>query len=252
MFFDTHCHLNLLEGETKEYIKQAVAAKVDKIIVPGIDLPSSKLAISLAREYQEIYAAAGFHPNYLQNADLENIEQLNQLIAGPEVVAVGEIGLDFYRRSDNDAEQTRVFEHFCSIATQEAKPVIVHSRAADDLTLDILRLFRSDGLRGVWHCFQGNWELASQVLDLGFYLGFTGSITFSSEPSILEVVSKMPLDQMLIETDAPYLAPVPHRGKTNQPAYLPEVARFLADLRQTSIEDIAQSTTMNAAKLFNI
>lgn len=252
MFIDTHCHLNLLEGDSKEIIKEAVAAGVEKIIVPGIDVPSSKKALSLAREFSEVSAAVGFHPNYLQTADLENIQQINDLVVYPEVVAVGEIGLDYYRQKDNRLEQTRIFEHYCSIASQEAKPVIIHSRAADEDTLDIIRLFKSDGIRGVWHCFQGDWELARKIIDLGFYLGFTGSISFTGEPSILEVVAKVPVDKILIETDSPYLAPIPHRGKTNQPAYLTEVARYAAEIRNTDIIQLADQTTNNAMTLFNL
>lgn len=252
MLIDTHCHLNLLEGDTKDIIRDAVAAGVEKIIVPSIDVLSSKNALAMAKEYPEVYAAVGFHPNYLHTADLENIELINQLAVYPEVVAIGEIGLDFYREKDNTVEQTRIFEHFCSIATQEAKPVIVHSRAADDATLDILRLFQGDGLRGVWHCYQGDMGLAEKILNLGFYIGFTGSITFSDDPEITEVIAQIPSDRILIETDAPYLAPIPHRGKTNQPAFLVEVARRAAAIRGLEIEKLAEITTANAVKLFNL
>jgi len=252
MLIDTHCHLNLLEGDTKEIIKQAVAEGVEKIIVPGIDVPSSQNALAMAKEYPEVYAAVGFHPNYLHTADLENIEQINELAVHAEVVAIGEIGLDFYRQKDNTNEQTRVFEHFCSIATQEAKPVIVHSRAADEATLDILRLFKADGIRGVWHCYDGDWALAQKIIDIGFYLGFTGGITFTNDDSRLEVIKKIPADKIIIETDSPYMAPIPHRGKTNQPAYLIEVARKVAELREITIEKVAEMTTANATKLFNL
>lgn len=252
MFIDTHCHLNLLEGDTHEVIKQAVAEGVEKIIVPGIDVPSSQNALAMAREYPEVSAAVGFHPNYLHTADLENIEQINELAIHTEVVAIGEIGLDFYRQKDNTTEQTRVFEHFCSIATQEAKPVIIHSRAAAAATLDILRLFKADGIRGVWHCFDGDWDLAQKVLDIGFYLGFTGSITYTNDSSRLEVVKNIPDDKIIIETDSPYLAPIPHRGKTNQPSYLVEVARKVAEIREINIEKVAEITSANATKLFNL
>ena len=254
MFTDTHAHLNLKEfqEDIKEVYQRAKTAGLDHIIVPGIDLESSEKAYKIAQEFDIISSAAGYHPNYIQNANIENLQSLVNLISKPEVVAIGEIGLDYYRQTVEPSEQTRVFEYLLSIATQEAKPVIIHSRAAEEDVINLLQIYKPDGLRGVWHCFEGDWALAERILDLGFFIGFTGNITYSKNKELSEVITKTPLDKILIETDAPYLPPQPFRGQRNEPAYVVEVARKIGELKNIAIEVVGQTTTENAIKLFNL
>jgi TatD DNase family protein len=255
MYIDTHCHLNLaeFEGQTKEVIDRAKSAQVNSIVVPGIDLETSLIAFQMAKNDPTIHAAAGIHPNNIQNASLQNIDELTKLIPRNEIVAVGEIGLDYYRHQEMGSQQLQIFEQLLSIACQEAKPVIIHSRSAVDDTLSMLNLFKPEGLRGVWHCFEGDLELATKLLDLGFLLGFTGNITYNpDDESIIEVIKNIPNDRILIETDAPYLAPIPHRGQQNEPAFVVEVARRIADIKGLTIEEVASITSANAIKLFNL
>lgn len=255
MYIDTHCHLNLKEfiGQTKEVIDRARASQVQGIVVPGIDLETSLVAFQMAKEDSIIHAAAGIHPNYIQNASLQNIDELTKLIPRNEIVAVGEIGLDYYRHQEMSDQQLQIFEQLLSIACQEAKPVIIHSRSAIEDTLSMLNLFKAEGLRGVWHCYEGDWDLAAKLLDLGLHIGFTGNITYNpDDETIAEVIKNTPNERILIETDSPYLAPVPHRGSQNEPAYVIEVARRIADIKGLTIEQVASFTTTNAIKLFNL
>ncbi|MBU0647651.1 TatD family hydrolase [Patescibacteria group bacterium] len=253
-FIDTHSHLNLPEfsGEIKEVISRAKEAGLSHIIVPGIDLATSKLAYGLANEFDIIYPAAGFHPNHIQNADIASMEKIAELISKPEIVAIGEIGLDYYRNTTDPAEQRKIFQYLLSLASSEAKPVIIHSRASDDDVLEILNMYKSEKIRGVWHCFESSWETASRILDLGFYLGFTGNITYSKNEELIEVVQKTPLEKIVIETDSPYLAPLPYRGQQNEPGYVVEVARKISEIKNAALEVIAQTTTENAVQLFNL
>lgn len=255
MFIDTHCHLNLPEFELqlKDVIDRARKGGIQGIIVPGIDLETSLISFQMAKNDSLIHAAAGIHPNHIQNASLQNIDELTKLIPRNEIVAVGEIGLDYYRHQEMADQQMQIFEQLLSIACQEAKPVIVHSRSATNDTLSLLNLFKPEGLRGVWHCFEGDRELAAKILDLGFLIGFTGNITYNvDDETIIEVIKHIPSDRILIETDAPYLAPVPFRGQQNEPAFVSEVARRIADIKKVPIEQIAAETTENAIKLFNL
>lgn len=254
MYIDSHCHLNYPDFliDQSEVIKAADEAGVKHIIVPGTNLETSQSACALAKDKPNIHAAVGYHPNDLKTASLENLQQIAQLAARPEVVAIGEVGLDYYRNSGSLDDQRKVLQYFLSIAAQEKKPVIIHARAAADDVLDMLYIFKNENLTGVWHCFEGDWNLANRVLDLGFYLGFTGNITFSPEQEIHEVIKNIPLERILIETDAPFLAPTPHRGQRNQPAFVVEVARKIADLTGNSIEEVGKTTANNAIKLFNL
>jgi TatD DNase family protein len=257
MYIDTHCHLNLseFENEIKDIKATARKAGISNIIVPGVDLDSSLVGYYLAKDDSMIHAAVGFHPNYIQNATLQNIQEITQLIPKNEVVAIGEIGLDYYRHQDSAGQQVQIFEQMLSLSCQEAKPVIIHSRSAATDTLELLNLYKKDGLRGVWHCFEGDWELAEKVLDLGMYLGFCGNITYNdknAKPDIYEVIKKAPLDKILIETDSPYLTPEPYRGQRNEPAFVVEIAREIGNLRNLTMEEIGLQTSANAVKLFNL
>lgn len=254
MYIDTHCHLNLPEfrNDLKETIKRAESAQVTHIIVPGIDLETSQLTYNMGRESSIVQAAVGLHPNNIKDANVDNLEAIAELASRPEVVAIGEIGLDYFRNTSLADEQRKTLQYLLSIAIEEAKPVLLHARAASDEMLEILRVYRPDGLRGVWHCFEGNWDLAKQILDIGFFIGLTGNITYSDKEDVKEVITNAPLDQILIETDAPYLPPNPYRGQRNEPAFVVEVARKIAETKNITPEEVGEITSHNAIKLFNL
>ncbi len=253
MFIDSHCHINLAQyPDIKDVIKRAKEANVTHVINPGIDLASSISAFEMAKSNDLIFAAAGVHPNNVDSASIENMQALAELIAHPEIVAVGEIGLDYHRNSNTIENQRKIFQQLISIASQEAKPIIVHARGASDDVMEILSLYKSEGIRGVWHCFEGDWGLAQRILDLGFYIGFTGSITYTSDENILDTIRQTPIDRILLETDTPYLTPVPYRGQINEPSFVVEVARKISELKDMPIEEVGKNTSENAIKLFNL
>ncbi|MFZ5391841.1 MAG: TatD family hydrolase [Patescibacteria group bacterium] len=253
MFIDSHCHINLAQyPDIKDVIKRSKEANVTHVINPGIDLASSVSAFEMAKSNDLVFAAAGVHPNHVDSANIENMQALAELIANPEIVAVGEIGLDYHRNSNTIENQRKIFQQFISIAAQEAKPIIVHARGAADDVMEILSLYKSEGIRGVWHCFEGDWSLAQRILDLGFHLGFTGSITYTSDENILETIRQTPIDRILLETDTPYLTPVPYRGQINEPSFVVEVARKISELKDMTIEEVGKNTSENAIKLFNL
>ena len=256
MLIDSHAHIqgNEYDGEVEAVIERARGAGVEKIIAVGGagDMSSNTDAIALADSFPDIYATVGMHPHDAKDLGTEELRALSELTAHPKVVAVGETGLDYYYNHSPRDMQRRVFSQFIRIARQTGLPIVVHER---DATKDAAELLRSEGageLRGVIHCFTGNYEAACAYLDLGFYLSFTGIITFKNAESLRDVVRKVPLEHMLIETDSPFLTPVPHRGKRNEPAYVRFVAETVAIVRGISLEQVASITSANAQNLFEI
>ena len=256
MLIDSHAHIqgNEYDGEVEAVIERARGAGVEKIIAVGGagDMSSNTDAIALADSFPDIYATVGMHPHDAKDVGTEELRALSELTAHPKVVAVGETGLDYYYNHSPRDMQRRVFSQFIRIARQTGLPIVVHER---DATKDAAELLRSEGageLRGVIHCFTGNYEAACAYLDLGFYLSFTGIITFKNAESLRDVVRKVPLEHMLIETDSPFLTPVPHRGKRNEPAYVRFVAETVAIVRGISLEQVASITSANAQNLFEI
>ena len=256
MLIDSHAHIqgNEYDGEVEAVIERARGAGVEKIIAVGGagDMSSNTDAIALADSFPDIYATVGMHPHDAKDVGTEELSALSELTAHPKVVAVGETGLDYYYNHSPRDMQRRVFSQFIRIARQTGLPIVVHER---DATKDAAELLRSEGageLRGVIHCFTGNYEAACAYLDLGFYLSFTGIITFKNAESLRDVVRKVPLEHMLIETDSPFLTPVPHRGKRNEPAYVRFVAETVAIVRGISLEQVARITSANAQNLFEI
>jgi len=256
VLIDSHAHIqgNEYDGEVEAVIERARGAGVEKIIAVGGagDMSSNTDAIALADSFPEIYATVGIHPHDAKDVGTEELRALSELTAHPKVVAVGETGLDYYYNHSPRDMQRRVFSQFIRIARQTGLPIVVHER---DATKDAAELLRSEGageLRGVIHCFTGNYEAACAYLDLGFYLSFTGIITFKNAESLRDVVRKVPLEHMLIETDSPFLTPVPHRGKRNEPAYVRFVAETVAIVRGISLEQVASITSANAQNLFEI
>ena len=249
---DTHCHLDMADYQAHlaEVIAAARCYGVTKIITIGTDLASSRRAVALAAQHEGIYAAVGIHPHEADTVGDEVFDQLRELARAPKVVGFGEIGLDYAKTSSSTAAQLHVFARQLDLAQELRLPLIIHDREAHE---DCLRLLRERGpfaQGGVMHCFTGSRDLAEQVLALGLYLSIPGIITFPKAESLREVVRGLPLDRLLLETDGPFLAPVPFRGKCCRPEHLLYTAAAVAALHGISLAEIADQTTCNAEKLF--
>lgn len=261
MFIDTHAHLDFPEFkyETGAILGRAKEAGVERVLNVGVDLESSKHSLELARRYPEIYASVGLHPHSSLDLDIETRGTLLTYAGNEKVVAIGEIGLDYYylKRSSQYAhcpsreQQIFCFEQMLDLALETKLPVIIHSREAEADILAVMKSY-SSGLRGVLHCFSGNHQFAEKILDLGFALSFTGNITYKKSEEIIEAVKRVPIGSIMIETDSPYLAPEPYRGKRNEPAYVVEVARKIAEIKNLSLAEVKRETTKKATKLFGI
>lgn len=256
---DTHCHLNLraYEGIREAVIQEAADAGVKHIINPGIDLPSTRDALALANVFPSLYVAAGIHPNSTADFSGAVLDEVRALAAHPKVVAIGEIGLDYYWDKAPKDVQRRAFEAQLTLAADLGLPVIVHNRETDADLLPILADWVAalpDPLRerpGVLHSFSAPGPVADRALALGFYLGFTGPVTFKKAGDLRAIAARIPADRILIETDGPFLTPEPYRGRRpNRPAYVRYVAERIAQVRGISFEECAAQTTANAARLF--
>ncbi len=259
---DTHCHLDFeaFDGDRLQVVEAARAAGIDRILNPGIDLMSSQAAIALGTQFPEVYAAVGIHPNDAAKSwTADSPDALRRLAGFPKVVAIGEIGLDYYRDWTAPELQRSVFEAQLGLAAEVGLPVIVHSRQA---FTDILAMLADwvSGLKesgstlaerpGVLHSFSGSLEEAGKASEIGFLIGITGPVTFRNARELQQVVAELSLDRLLIETDAPFLAPQPRRGDRNQPAYVEWVARKIAELHGCPFETVAGQTRINADRLF--
>lgn len=252
MFIDSHCHLNLLaqeEGGLEAVLAEANQNDVDHILCIAIDKQSCDEVINIAENYPSISASVGIHPN-VQQEESFTVEQLIELAQHPKVIAIGETGLDYFRsEGDLDWQRDRFLVHI-EAAKALKKPLIIHTREARDDTMSMLEQHNAEKAGGIIHCFTEDWDTAKRALDIGFYISLSGIVTFKNAVELQDVAKKLPLDRILIETDAPYLAPVPKRGKTNKPAYVKHVAEFLAKLRGESVETIASVTSANFKSLF--
>jgi TatD DNase family protein len=254
MLIDTHCHLDfdLFDEDRTQVIDQAVESGVQRIIVPAIDLENCPVVIKLAKRYENIFAAVGVHPNSSAGWQDSWIEALRDFAQHEKVIAIGEIGLDYYWDRSPKEVQHRALSQQLALAAELELPVIIHNR---DSSADVLRLLAESPLNGrpnpgVLHSFSGNWETAAAALEMGFYLGFTGPVTFKKADDLRRIATQVPLDRILVETDAPFLAPQPRRGKRNEPAFVTYTAQRLADILALDFEVFARQTTENAAKLF--
>lgn len=251
---DSHCHLDAgqFASDRQQVIDRALAAGVETMVSIGTGEgpPDLEAGIRLADAYPFVYATAGVHPHDAAKATDETWPHLRDLLSHPKVVALGEIGLDYHYDFSPRDVQHRVFLRQLEIAADARKPVVIHTREAWDDTIRILaERWAPSGIGCIMHCFTGGPEQARQALDLGFHLSFAGVLTFPRAAEIREAAAITPLDRLLIETDAPYLAPVPHRGKRNEPAYLAETARRLAELRGIDFEALARTTADNWHRL---
>jgi TatD DNase family protein len=248
---DSHCHLTdpRLQSQVEGVLSRASSLGVSRMITIGTDLADAARAIALCRQYPNVRCAIGVHPNYSQNVDLAELPMLRGLQAAPSVVALGEMGLDYFHNHADRPRQHEVFEFQLGLATELARPVVIHSREAIDDTLAHLRNFPS--IRAVFHCFTGSLDEAKRILAAGFLLGFTGPITYKKSDELREVVRMMPEDRLLIETDSPYLTPEPMRKqKTNEPGFVRYVAEMVGQVRGWSLERTDEITTGNAECFF--
>lgn len=251
---DSHAHLDMPEyaADQQQVIEQAGQAGVELIINVGISLHNSQQVINTARTYPGIFATVGVHPHGAAGVTEEVLAGVASLLQDPRVVALGEIGLDFYRRRSPPEVQEEVFRRFLDLAVSLKKPVIIHTRDATQNTLDILKDYRQRLAGGVMHCFSGTYEEARNFLDLGLHVSFSGVLTYPNARPLQEAARRLPLDRLLIETDAPYLSPQPRRGRRNEPGYVRFTAQTLADLHQVPLATMAAQTWSNTCQLFGI
>lgn len=256
MLIDTHCHLDphyLPEGPD-EVLARARAAGVGAFVCVGVgsDLAPARAAIDLASRRDDVFAAIGFHPHDATSLDDGAYEELAKLARHPRVVAVGEMGLDFHYDHSPREVQKQAFRRQIALAREIGKPIVVHTREAAEDTLEILGEEGAREVGGIIHCFSEDWPFAERALDLGFDISFSGIVTFKNARAIQEAARLAPLDRILVETDSPYLAPVPMRGKRCEPAYVAYTARYIAGLRGMSFDDLAAATTENAKRRLGI
>lgn len=251
MFIDSHCHLDFpeLSKDLPDLLANMARNQVTHALCVAVDLPDFPRVLALADQYQHLFASVGVHPDY-QDTPEPTVEQLVALADHPRVVAIGETGLDYFRLKGDLEWQRERFRTHIRAARQTSKPLIIHTRAAAEDTIKIMQEEGAKTVGGVMHCFTESWEVAEQAMELGFYISFSGIVTFKKALSIKDVAKKIPLDRMLIETDSPYLAPVPFRGKQNQPALVKHVAEEIARIRDDSVENIGIMTSRNFFKLF--
>jgi len=252
MFVDSHAHLEMKEfdSDREDVIKRAGNEGVDCIITVGINLEFSLTAVNLAQKHENIYAAIGVHPHDVARVDHSTYDALKTLAQRQKVVAYGEIGLDFFRNISSQAKQLDAFGRQLELAKELNLPVIIHDREAHQQSLETVRA--SGVRRGVFHCFSGDYEMAKKCMDLGFYISIPGVVTFDKSKTLQDVAEKVPLSSLLLETDAPYLAPVPHRGKRNEPSYIVQTAKKVAQIKRITLEEVASKTSANAIHLFGI
>jgi TatD DNase family protein len=253
MFIDSHCHLNFpgLSEQLDALLANMQANDVSHALCVSVDLDSFPQVLALAERHDNLYASVGVHPDYELEKEPTQ-DEIVRLARHPKVIAIGETGLDYYRLTGDLEWQRERFRTHIRAAREVGKPLIIHTRSAAPDTLRIMFEEQVGAVGGVMHCFTEDLDVALTAIDLGFHISFSGILTFKNAASIKEVAQRIPLDRILIETDSPYLAPTPHRGKTNQPAYVKHVAEEIARLRGISLEEVGQATTQNFKRLFHL
>jgi len=251
MLVDSHCHLNFPElAANLSAIKQSMQDNgVGYALCISVTLPDFPQVLALAEDNQNFFASVGVHPDY-EDIDEPTVEELVNLANHPKVIAIGETGLDYFRLTGDLEWQRTRFRNHIRAAIASDKPLIIHTRNAAEDTLRILHEENAQQVGGVMHCFTESWDVAKKAIELGFYISFSGIVTFKNAATIKEVATQIPLDRILVETDSPYLAPIPYRGKINQPSYVKYVAEELAKLRGISLEEVSAATTQNFFRLF--
>ena len=254
MFIDSHSHLDdeRFDQDRDILIKSLKERQVDIAINIGADLQTSINSVELANKYDNIYAVVGVHPHSASEVTEETLDIFREMSKNDKVVAIGEIGLDFYYDNSPRDVQRKWFKEQLKLAKELGLPVVIHSREASQETFDTIKEAQDGSLRGVMHCYSGSVEMAKEYIKLGFYISIGGPVTFKNARVVGEVAEALPLDKLLIETDCPYLTPEPYRGKRNEPMYVRYVAEKIAEIRNISVEELAKATSTNAKKLFGI
>lgn len=253
MLIDSHCHLDKLNysdlhTSVADVLEKAKQRGVEQFLTVGVTLDAFPNMMEMIKDHPEVHASCGIHP---LDVDSEfDLAIFRQYAANERVIAIGETGLDYFYQPESAPRQRDLFEQQVEVAVEYNKPLIIHTRQAREDTLAILKNGQADKCGGVIHCFTEDWEFAEAAMDLGFYISISGIVTFNKAAELKDVVRRLPLERILVETDSPYLAPVPFRGKENQPAYVRDVAEYIGLLKGKSIEEIAQVTTNNFKKLF--
>ncbi len=255
MLVDSHCHLDRLkldkyQGDLSAALAAAQERGVGKMLCVGISVDNREAVMAIAEKFDDVVASVGVHPLDVERG-LVTEQQLQDWGSHPKVVALGETGLDYYYSDESKAVQQESFATHLRAAANASLPVIVHTRDARQDTLDLIREFGGQESAGVLHCFTESWEMAAAAMDMNYYISLSGIVTFKNAEELREVARKMPLDRLLVETDSPYLAPVPYRGKPNEPAFVREVAEFIADLKGISFEKLCGITGENFHRLFH-
>jgi TatD DNase family protein len=254
MFIDTHAHLfypNFV-GELDEIITRAKQNGVDYILVPATDLKTAEQVIELTKKYEMVYGAVGVHPHDTKDWDSSLISEIEKLARHKKIVAIGEIGLDYYYDFSPKEKQIEAFKAQIELALKLDLPVIIHNRDSDADMMEIIRSYCGSGLKGQFHCFNGSLEDAMELVGMNFMISFTGNITYKKADNLRRILQHIPPENMLLETDSPFMTPVPHRGKRNEPSYVKFVAEKIAELHKLRIEDVARITSFNAFKIFGI
>jgi TatD DNase family protein len=263
MLIDTHAHLCYPDfaDELPAVIERAHAAGVECVVSIATTLEDARKTLALTQQFDSVYAAVGLHPGEVPAVSLCDMKELRQLAAEPKVVAIGETGLDYYREAKNDAalrqQQKDLFWAQLELAKERHLPVVIHNRVAEEDILEILRSHAGSLPKdwrpwGVMHCFSGDEKFAFDCIEIGLFISYTGILTFKNATALRDVAKKVGLDDVMLETDAPYLAPVPHRSKRNEPAYEPLIAEALAQIKGIDVEEVARATTENACRLFGL
>ncbi|MCK9444053.1 MAG: TatD family hydrolase [Tissierellaceae bacterium] len=255
MLIDSHAHLDdkRFDGDRELLINNLESNGIELVINIGADLQTSIASVSLAEKHENIYATVGIHPHSAKEADQSAMEIFRSFADRDKVVAIGEIGLDFYYDNSPRDLQRKWFKEQLKLAKEVELPVVIHSRDAQQETFDILKEASEDGkLRGVLHCYSGSAEMAAEYVKMGFYISIAGPVTFKNARVVKEVAQSVPLDRLLVETDSPYLTPEPYRGKRNEPIFVKYVAGTIAELRGLSYEELAKATNENTKELFGL
>lgn len=252
MLVDSHCHLDRLDQSPEQLAQTLAFAKqrgVEHFLCVSVSVKDFPKMLETVAPFSDVSVSCGVHP--LHQEDAATYEELLTMASRDEVVAIGETGLDYYYSEETKDVQLQSFVDHIKVANELNKPLIIHTRDAREDTINLLRAHKAESTQGVLHCFTESWEMAEEAIELGFYISISGIVTFKSASELQEVVKRIPLERLLVETDSPWLAPVPYRGKQNQPGYVVEVAEFIAELKGVSVNELAEVTTRNFYTLFN-
>lgn len=252
MFVDSHCHLDRLKNDagTEQVLEFARKRGVEHFLCVAVSVNDFDAMYEDVKDFPDVSVSCGVHP--LHQEDACDFDTLLDKASRPEVIAIGETGLDYFYSAESKEIQKQSFIDHIRVANALNKPLIIHTRDAREDTIGLLKQYKDDTTNGVLHCFTESLEMAQEAIELGFYISISGIVTFNSADELREVVKSVPLDRLLIETDSPWLAPVPHRGKENQPGFVVEVAEFIAQLKGVTVETLAQTTTENFYRLFSL